>query len=96
MRGTAVVTTRIGGLEEYIEHGKTGLLVPPGQPEALREAVSSLLGNPAHTESLGMRGREEARRYFSEERYVTRFEDLYMQIRDSHLPNRVGNHVKQS
>jgi glycosyltransferase involved in cell wall biosynthesis len=35
-----VVTTRVGGLPEFVEEGKTGAMVPPGDPAALAEAVA--------------------------------------------------------
>lgn len=44
--GKPVVATRVGGLPEYVYHGKTGLLIPPGDPHALAEAIIDLLQNP--------------------------------------------------
>jgi colanic acid/amylovoran biosynthesis glycosyltransferase len=40
--GVPVVTTRITGIPELIEHGHTGLLVPPGRPEAIAQALLDL------------------------------------------------------
>lgn len=41
--GRPVVATRCGGPEEVVEEGRTGLLVPPGQPEALAAAIAAVL-----------------------------------------------------
>jgi len=41
--GTAVVATRTGGIPELVADGDTGLLVPPGQPRALAEALTCML-----------------------------------------------------
>lgn len=41
--GRAVVATRVGGLSEYVQHGETGLLVPPGDAEALADALCAAL-----------------------------------------------------
>ena len=49
--GTPVVTSAVGGLPEYVEHGETGLLVPPGDSEALARALTLVL------EDRGLRAR---------------------------------------
>ncbi|MBV9773636.1 MAG: glycosyltransferase family 4 protein, partial [Gemmatimonadetes bacterium] len=62
-----VVATRISGIPEQVEHGVTGLLVPPGDPAALADALERLLSDPAAATAMG---REGARRV--EERFSTR------------------------
>ena len=44
--GKAVVVTRVSGTVDYVEHLKTGLLVPPGNAAALRDAVRLLASDP--------------------------------------------------
>lgn len=56
--GLPVVATRIGGTDEAVEHGVTGLLVEPGDAGALAEAVHALLANPARARAMGLAGRE--------------------------------------
>ncbi len=41
--GKPVVVSDVGGLDEAVEHGKTGLLVPPREPQALADAIIQLL-----------------------------------------------------
>ncbi|MBA2331858.1 MAG: glycosyltransferase family 4 protein, partial [Actinobacteria bacterium] len=43
--GRPVVATAVGGLPDAIADGETGLLVPPGDPAALRAAIERLLGD---------------------------------------------------
>jgi len=50
--GTPIIACRAGGIPEIISHGKTGLLVPPGDPEALAHAVRYLLSHPAAAQNL--------------------------------------------
>lgn len=49
--GVPVVASRVGGLVEVVDNG--GLLVPPGQPQALAAAVGELLDDPARRRALG-------------------------------------------
>jgi glycosyltransferase involved in cell wall biosynthesis/peptidoglycan/xylan/chitin deacetylase (PgdA/CDA1 family) len=58
--GRAVVATRVGGLADAIEDGVTGLLVPPGEPAALRRALELVLADAALRERLGTAAREAA------------------------------------
>src|SRR5580704_8797420 len=44
--GTAVVGSRTGGIPEVVADGETGLLVPPGEPEPLAEALNALISDP--------------------------------------------------
>ena len=62
--GKPVVASRIGGLCEVVVHGETGLLVPPGDPEALAEALKSLLADPARARKMGEAGRARVRAEF--------------------------------
>jgi glycosyltransferase involved in cell wall biosynthesis len=53
-----VVASAVGGLPDQIDHGADGLLVPPGDDEALAAAVAGLLRDPARRRALGAAGRE--------------------------------------
>ncbi len=47
--GVAVVAARAGGIPDFVAEGETGLLFPPGDPVALRDALARALGDPAAT-----------------------------------------------
>ena len=59
--GRPVVATAVGGLLDAVEHRETGLLVPPGEPRALRAALLELLDDPALRERLGAAARTRVR-----------------------------------
>jgi glycosyltransferase involved in cell wall biosynthesis len=59
--GVPVIATEIGGNAELIRTGENGLLVPPGEVEALRTALGHLAQDPALRRRLGERGRATAR-----------------------------------
>jgi glycosyltransferase involved in cell wall biosynthesis len=80
MRGTAVVASGCGGLTEIVQDGRTGILVPPGDAEALAEALLRLLRNRELAEQMGRAGREVALARFSEGAFVDRFEQLHQEL----------------
>ena len=55
--GLPCVATDVGGNSEIVDDGKTGILVPPGEPEPLAAALIELLSDPARAERLGHAGR---------------------------------------
>jgi alpha-maltose-1-phosphate synthase len=58
--GTAVVGSRTGGIPEVVADGETGLLVPPGEPEPLAEALNALIRDPGRAAAMGQAGRKRA------------------------------------
>ncbi|MGQ4537472.1 glycosyltransferase family 4 protein [Dermabacteraceae bacterium P7074] len=58
--GLPVIATRTGGLSDLVSEGKTGFLVPVGEPEAAALAVQKLLGEPDLAARLGRSGRDAA------------------------------------
>lgn len=60
-----VVATRVGGIPEQVEHGKTGLLVAPGSVSQLAEVCVRLLTDPLRASRLGQAGYEKAMREWS-------------------------------
>jgi glycosyltransferase involved in cell wall biosynthesis len=74
--GTPVIASRIGGLPEVIDDGTTGLLVEPGSPVEMRNALRRLIDDPDLRRRMALAGAERAR-VFSADAVVPRFEDAY-------------------
>jgi glycosyltransferase involved in cell wall biosynthesis len=72
-----VVATRVGGIPEIVRDGETGLLVPPGDPQALAQAVAALLADPTLRHALGARARTHVASSFGLQEHVRRLTDLY-------------------
>ncbi|MFF8973588.1 glycosyltransferase family 4 protein [Streptomyces sp. NPDC014995] len=74
-----VVASDVGGLPDTVQHGRTGLLVPPADPPALAQAVNELLTDPAARLRMADRGRELALRQFDIAGTVGQVNELYHQ-----------------
>jgi glycosyltransferase involved in cell wall biosynthesis len=56
-QGVACVATDVSAIHELIIDGQTGLLVPPQDPQALAQALESMIRNPQRRQALGQAGR---------------------------------------
>ncbi len=79
--GRPVVATRGGGTVEIVEEGVTGLLVPKRDPEAMAEAILSLLRDPARARKMGARAREVVATRFRADEGVRRIMGIYDALR---------------
>ncbi len=77
--GKAIVASRSGQIADVIEHGKTGLLVQPGNVHDLAEAITQLLQNAALRERLGRAARRQALANHTWDSYISRLEAVYDQ-----------------
>jgi len=75
--GLPVIASRIGGIPEFIDHGRTGLLFEPGDHEGLARQLKYLMDSPDVPKTLGKAAREEAVKRFSIERRVPHYVELY-------------------
>lgn len=78
--GRMVVATDIGGTRELVTHGETGILVPPGDPGALREAITAALGGGAPAAGLAAAGRDRAVTRFASGAMVDAVCDVYESV----------------
>jgi glycosyltransferase involved in cell wall biosynthesis len=75
--GRSVVASAVGGLLDLVADEETGLLVPPGDIDALRAALERLLGDAALRRRLGEAGRERARAELSWDVVIDRTLEAY-------------------
>ncbi|WP_229260586.1 glycosyltransferase family 4 protein [Duganella alba] len=70
--GRPVISTYVAGIPELVQPGRNGWLVPPGDLDALTQALRDLLATPlADLSRMGEHGRRDVRRRHSLEREVT-------------------------
>lgn len=83
--GTPVVASNVGGLQYSIEHGKTGLLVPPRDPHALADAIESILVHRSRSRALGEAGWKRVQSQFSHTSVAGKIYQLYQSLVQSSL-----------
>jgi glycosyltransferase involved in cell wall biosynthesis len=81
-----VVATTVGAVPEMIENGHEGILVPPGDPAALTAALERLAWSADLRSTMGRRGHEKVKRYFSPDVTMRKLHELY----ESLLPGESG------
>jgi len=79
-KGRPVVATRVGGIQDQIEDGRTGILVDPLDLRTFGEQVSVLLEDPHAAERIGEAARERVRARFLAPRHLGQYVDLLERI----------------
>ena len=88
--GRPVVATRVGGIPEVVQHGQTGLLVPPKDPVALANALARLLGDPQRAASMGAKAREIAVEQYSPAKAAMKTERVFLEALDAYRRARLN------
>jgi L-malate glycosyltransferase len=78
--GTPVVGSRVGGLTEVVQEGRTGLLAPAGDVGAMAGAVLRLVNAPALWTTMSGAARRDAMSRFSPAQSLEGYERLYRQV----------------
>ncbi len=75
-----IVATAVSAIPEVVEEGVSGLLVPPRDPEALADALYSLLNDPNRARRMGAAGLLRLKNRFTEDKMVDCIEGLYREL----------------
>jgi N-acetyl-alpha-D-glucosaminyl L-malate synthase BshA len=78
--GCPCVARAVGGIPEVVENGKTGVLVREADSGLLARAVEGLIGDPSRRVAMGKAAAAAARKRFSAEAIVGRYEALYRRV----------------
>lgn len=78
--GVPVIGTKAGGIPFVVDDGKTGLLVPPADPEALAKAMRSLLDNPAYAAELSDRAYKKVQRLYAWPKLVDKYVTILQRV----------------
>ncbi len=79
--GLPCIVRDIVGARDLLIDGVTGLLFPPGSPQALATAIQTLADDEARRKAMGVAGRERIVRDFNSNDYVARFRELFYSLK---------------
>lgn len=79
--GRPVIASRVGGMQEVIADGKTGVLVSPQDPIVLHKAMEDLLKQPEKAQEMGIQGHKRAMERFTLHQNASQYEALYQELR---------------
>jgi sugar transferase (PEP-CTERM/EpsH1 system associated) len=86
--GLPVVATRVGGADELVMEHESGVLIPPGDPDALAQALHAMALDPAVRERMGAAGRRRALALFGLDGMIRAYENMYLSLA-SRVPGQV-------
>ena len=75
-----VVATSVNGCPEIVDHGQSGLLVPPGDPQRWANAVIKLIDHPQNARQFGQNGRRRVEADFTLSTMIEQIENLYIEM----------------
>ncbi|GAG80461.1 unnamed protein product [marine sediment metagenome] len=75
-----VVVTDVGGAQDVVTNGRTGILIPPGSASAIGSAVNDLLEQPEKRTALAQAGRSRVLEEFGVQRMADAYQDLYQTL----------------
>ncbi len=75
-----IVATDINGIREEIHNGKTGILMPPADPQALAEGIKQMLKDRTQAKNLGTEARKHVEEMFDIKQQVALHEEVYEEL----------------
>jgi glycosyltransferase involved in cell wall biosynthesis len=75
--GKPVIASDLGGMTELIKNSRGGLLIPPGNPDSLREAMHWIMEHPEHAKKLGKSAREYVLREHNSQIHYEKLMQIY-------------------
>jgi len=82
--GKPVITTSVEPITQTVQNKKTGILVPPGNSEALSEAIIHLIEKQELAETIGKAARKEVEKHYSGEAFAKQLEIILKEAIESH------------
>ena len=78
--GKPIVATSVGEVPQVLQYGKAGVLIPPGSPETLCEALLSLLTHEDKARDLARAASREVETNYSSDTMVEQYLSIYKQL----------------
>lgn len=88
--GTPVVASRVGGIPEEVDDGKTGQLFSPGSWQELGASLNKMLGDTDRARAMGQAGRRRVEAMFGLRSFVEQYEAIYAKVVNAGVARRGG------
>lgn len=85
--GTPIIASQIDGMEEVVQDGEQGLLVPPGNPQALAQTIAHLLTHPDQAVRLSENARQRYMERYSDRAMAAGAAEVYRRVLADALPS---------
>src|SRR5262249_27802038 len=89
--GKPVIASSIGSQREVAAQGDVVRLVPPGDPQALRDAITQMVQRPEMAARMGRKARALFERRYNEGRMLAAYRDLYLDLLTAKCPAMIRN-----
>lgn len=89
LRKPAIISA-VGGVPDHVVNGRSGLLIPPGDPRALTEALLQVIGNRDYARRLGEAAYEHYRECFTPDITTRQIERCFGEIVENHRRRRMA------
>ena len=86
--GLPCIASDVGGVSDLIEDGKSGMLVPAADPEALAQAIHHVLTDGALAKALGTQAQAKIHRLFDNDQSIQQLEAVYRNVLKHHNPGK--------
>lgn len=81
-QGVPAIVTDVGGMPEIVDHGASGLVVPPRDPRALAQAIASLSQDAVRCRQIGEKARKRIQEHFNIRDTISETIDLFHRLAD--------------
>ena len=78
--GLPIIATQVEGVDELVKDGESGLIVPPANPEALKQAIEHLISDPQLRHELGQMAEATIQDRFTVDRMCENYEKLFLEL----------------
>lgn len=78
--GLPVISTPVGAIPELVEEGENGIIIPPGDHEALMRSINTLIENPDLLSSISDNNIQKIRTHYSREKMIDKILEIYNKL----------------
>ena len=78
--GMPSIVTSVGGMPEQLDNGSCGMIVPPGDPAAMANAISDLISDEYRMEEYSQKAKARSKEYYGSAKVAEKFQKIYLEL----------------